>query len=379
MYKNASATFHSTVSLTINMSSSRKSHNMTLRRMSINADEEVETTDTPQLPATTQTVAAASDEPVAATQSNSQTDSPLFLLPPELRNCIYAHVFELVDEVSPDGVVTPIDLDTVADTVATDQTLLQTCQLIYQEAKSIFDRSLANQEVWENSVFVINLSDDWESEHQRAETHFEVVDLLDEPQLCPELSDKQVDAIQNLLITVRSDLGEFEAHLNGRIRHLTRYWDLDDDLSTLEDAPTLPTGPHSSHGVMASTWPFDLTLLEIYRAGQSYAERVGRYLTSAELQFGHASNASGASGRHYQQISARQEMQVKIAAKRTAMAGKPPQKQGSVKRRQFEALLQHCWIVWRARRAKKKARDVRLPALNGKTNCSISTHGGIIR
>jgi hypothetical protein len=334
------------------MSSSRKSHNMTLRGIPINADEEVETTDTPQLPATTQTVAAASVAPVAATQSNSQTDSPLFLLPPELRNCVYAHVFELVDEVLPDGVVTPIDLDTVADIVATDQTLLRTCQLIYQEAKSIFDRSLANQEVWENSVFVINLSDDWESEHQRAETHYEVVDLLDEPQLCPELSDKQVDAIQNLLITVRSDLGEFEDHLNGRIRHLTRYWDLDDDLSTLEDAPTLPTGPHSSHGVMASTWPFDLTLLEIYRAGQSYVGRVGRYLTSAELQFGHASNASGASGRHYQQISARQEMQVKIAAKRTAMARKPPKKQGSVKRRQLEALLQHCWIVWRARRAK---------------------------
>jgi hypothetical protein len=62
--------------------------------------------------------------------------------------------------------------------------------------------------------------------------------------------------------------------------------------------------------------------------------------------------ARGASGRRYKSMSASREMFANVEMRRAALIMNPPTvTRSGAKKRQLEALLDHCWIVWRARRA----------------------------
>jgi hypothetical protein len=51
-------------------------------------------------------------------------------------------------------------------------------------------------------------------------------------------------------------------------------------------------------------------------------------------------------------MSASREMLAKVEARRADLATNLPSvSKVGLKKRQLEALLEHCWIVWRARRA----------------------------
>jgi len=277
---------------------------MTLRGMSANANEEAETTATPQLPGTTQSVAVLVSAPVAApaavpisaAQIGSQKDSPLFSLPPELRNCIYAHLFGLVEEISNNGATQPIDLDILTITTASNA-LLQTCRSIYHEARGIFDRSpggrnfFENPKLLKNLKFSINLSDDWEDEQMRAEEHFTVLDTIDEAFLLPELRDEQVNAMESLVIVLRSDTGNFSAHLSNQTLPCgTRYWELDENASTWGKGP--------SDLVTYSFYPV-MTPMEVFHT-IAHRQPSMHYLQAAAEHFTKMSiYAQGASGRRY--------------------------------------------------------------------------------
>lgn len=96
---------------------------------------------TPQLPTPT--------GPVVAPPLDPQTASPLFSLPPELRNRIYDHMFAPVEVTLVDGEPLPIGLDTLTIVTPFDA-LLRTCLRAKQEIQGIFDRSPANSRFWES-------------------------------------------------------------------------------------------------------------------------------------------------------------------------------------------------------------------------------------
>jgi hypothetical protein len=323
----------STSSLAINMSTSRRSHKITLRGMPVNADGDALPNDTPPLPTTTQPVAAL----VTVAQANPQTASPFCSLPPELRNIIYAYAFAPNVETPANEDPLLIELNELA-TIAPSNALLLTCRQIEQEAKGLYRN--AYQTFWqEDPILTVDLSDDWEDGDLRKERHFEVLDLLDETFLFPELRDEQVDAIKDLVITVRSDIANFKLHLWERIHHSTKYW------VEVLNASRWPT---DSARNVAYAESFVRTLLEISR-GPHDSEGIGPYLYNAEAHF-HI-GARGRSGRRYKTMSARKELREKLTAKRAVMTANPTNARSCVKKRQLHAVLEHCWIVFRARRA----------------------------
>lgn len=210
-----------------------------------------------------------------------------------------------------------------------------TSRQVEQEAAAVFRE--AQRSFWtDGTTFFVDLSDDWEDEDARKERHFEVLDLLDETLLFPELSDEQVNAMEDLTITVKSEISAFEIHLIGRVHQNTEHWVLDTGSSTFSICP--------------SQTEIEWVLLEIF--GTAIYYRSEPYLQSAERSALAAAHlARVPSGRRYKR-SARSELQAKVAAKRAELATDPPSARSSgVKKRQLQLLLQNCWIVYRARRA----------------------------
>ena len=153
------------------MSPSARSHKMTLCSAPA----------TPQIPTAT--------PPATPPQVNFQTDSPLLSLSAELRNATYAYTFTPNIQPPVDGTPIPISLHTLSADMPSS-TLLLTCRYIQQEATGLY--RAVNQALWQSDpMFSVDLSDDWEDERLRKGRHFEVLDLLDERFLVPELADEQ--------------------------------------------------------------------------------------------------------------------------------------------------------------------------------------------
>jgi hypothetical protein len=97
-----------------------------------------------------------------------------------------------------------------------------TCRDVEKEAVIIF--RAAQRSFWKDDiVFSVELSDDWAVGDMPNRRHFEVLDLLDRAFLSPGLSDEQVNAMGNLVITVRPDIGNLKIHLIGRMHHQTKH------------------------------------------------------------------------------------------------------------------------------------------------------------
>lgn len=149
--------------------------------------------------------------PVVAPLMNPQMHCPIFSLAREVRDMIYTYVFTSNLEAQVNGNPPPIKLGTLL-TIVPSNVFLQTCRQFEQEATAIYRaayRSFFN----DYTDFSVELSDDWEGEEARNGKYFADFDLLDKNSLFPELSDEETNAMRNLVITVRSDIGSFEAHL----------------------------------------------------------------------------------------------------------------------------------------------------------------------
>lgn len=247
---------------------------------------------------------------------------------------IYAYTLTPNFKRPVDGNPQTVELRDIAATVPSTEFLL-TCRHVEQEAAVIF--RAAQHSFWNgNTDFSVDLNDDWEDNDARKERHFEVLDLLDEASLFPELSDEQVNAMEKLTITVKSEISTFDLHLTNRIYQSTKHWALDLSSSTFPE--------------FSGKNDFELSLAEIFLPGPYY--RGWPYLQSAEntvLAAAHLANVP--SGRRYKRC-ARSELQVKVAARRAELAANPPSARSSrVKKRQLDLLLQHCWIAYRARGA----------------------------
>jgi len=254
---------------------------------------------------------------------------------------IYEYAFTPTLEAPVNGNPLPIKLNALP-TIVPSSAFLLTCHQAEQDAVVIF--RAAQRSFWnDNTTFSINLNDDWESEDARKGRHFEVLDLLDEASLFPELSDDQVNAMRRLIISVKSDIGNFKIRLVER-RHLnTKYWVLNRTTSALPSSAL-------RGGAVADSNQFKCTLLEVFRGRASRVQGNGQYLFQAESYFMRLRTfATASSGRRYLR-SAYEEMKAKLAARRAVVAAKPPSAPNSVKKRQLDALLEHCWLVYRARR-----------------------------
>lgn len=242
---------------------------------------------------------------------------------------IYAYTFTPNFKGPVNGSPQTIELGDFAAVVPSSEFLL-TCRHVEQEATVIF--RAAQRSFWSgNTVFSVDLNDDWESDDARKERHFEVLDLLDDAFLFPGISDEQVNAMENLAITVKSEIRTFEVRFVGRIHNGTRHWVMDPNSRTLLR--------YSNDNV------FERALMDTHHQSAPYlhsTERTG--FTTAYF-------AKVPSGRRYKR-SARSDLQIKLAARRAELAANPPStRSSSVKKRQLVVLLQHFWIVYRARRA----------------------------
>ena len=273
---------------------------------------------------------------------NPQTDCPIFSFARELRDMIYVYAFTPNLQAPNEGNPPTVELGDLATTVSSSAFLL-TCRQVEQEAAAIF--RAAQRSFWKDgTVFSLDLSDDWEDKDLRRGRHFEVLDLLDKTFLLPELSDEQVSAMETFVINVRSDIGNCNIHLDsGTSSTGVRSWFLSENASTWSEDPT----DAANHGN-------DLrgTLIEVFNASD-FPEQNRISLLSAQNHFGNVRlQAKGASGRRYKSISASKEMLANLTAKRIEVTANPPSvSRIGLKKRQLEALLEHCWIVWRARRA----------------------------
>lgn len=242
---------------------------------------------------------------------------------------IYAYTFTPTFKNPVDGNRQTVELGDLAATVPSSAFRL-TCRRVEKEAAVVF--RAAQRSFWNDNIdFYVNLNDDWEDDDARKERHFEVLDLLDDTTLIPKLSDEHIDGMQNLAITVKSEVGIFEIRLIERIHHNTKHWAMDTSSSTR----------------FADDNEFTETLLEIF-VNEFYDQDVP-YMQSAQRSFPSAFRVP--SGRRYK-TSARSDLQVKLAARRDELAANPPSaRSGCIKKRQLDLLVQHCWIVYRARRA----------------------------
>jgi hypothetical protein len=101
---------------------------------------------------------------------NSQTACPLFQLPPELRNKIYAYTLSS-NEPEPgkknstrlplESPLEVIDLNDALRYIRPSNELLATCRYVYAEARGVFVD--AQREFWATNNFIIDLNDDWKS------------------------------------------------------------------------------------------------------------------------------------------------------------------------------------------------------------------------
>ena len=253
---------------------------------------------------------------------------------------IYAYAFTSNLQAPDDGNPPTVELGDLETTVPPSAFLL-TCRQVEQEAATIFRD--AQRSFWKNVVLSINLSDGWEDVPKLKQRHFEVLDLLDRAFLLPDLSDEQVNVTETFVVHVRSDLGNFKLHLDSNRSRNGTYWRLNQDASTWgKDPRDILTNGHYPHR----------TLFEAFHA-IGFPERNRTNLMFAHRHFDIVSlYARGASGRRYKSMSASREMLAKVEARRAMLLMNPPNVPWSgVKKRQIEALLDHCWIVWRARRA----------------------------
>lgn len=233
--------------------------------------------------------------------------------------------------------------DELGDLAATvpSSALLLTCRQVEQEATAIY--RAARRSLWQDVFFSIDLSDDWEDEDAHEERHFEVLDLLDKYFLLLDVSDEQINAMQTFVVNVRSDIGKFKLHLDSNTSPTGAYWRLNQDASTWGDDPTdIMTNGHYPHR----------SLFEALHA-INFPVRNLTNLMFAHRHFHEVSlYARGASGRRYKSMSASREMFANVEMRRAALIMNPPTvTRSGAKKRQLEALLDHCWIVWRARRA----------------------------
>jgi hypothetical protein len=289
-------------------------------------------------PPNTSTAVAA--QQTTTTSGDTQPHSPLFCLARELRDMIYDYTFTPTSKISVDGSPQIVELGDLAATAPSSSFLL-TCRQANQEASADF--RIARRLFLREHTISINLSDDWEHVPAIKQRHYEVLDLLDVNFLLPGISDEQVNAMKTLVVNVNSDIGSFEIHLDGKRSSGRPYWRLNQDASTwgVDPTDTLTNGHYPRR-----------TLTEVLRA-RSSPERNSLSLTAAHRHFHITSlRARGASGRRYKSMSASREMLAKVEARRADLATNLPSvSKVGLKKRQLEALLEHCWIVWRARRA----------------------------
>ena len=147
---------------------------------------------------------------------------------------LYAYAFTPTLKAPVNDNPSLIKLDALPATVPSSAFLL-TCRQAEQDAAVIFHA--AQRSFWNNNTaFPVDLNDDWEGEDARKERHSEVLNLLEEASLFPELGDEYVNAIKNLAITVKTEIKTFKIRLIGRVQHNTKHWVLDPSSST---SPTL--------------------------------------------------------------------------------------------------------------------------------------------
>ena len=277
--------------------------------------------------------------PADTTPINPQTQSPIFSLARQLRDMIYVYAFTSNLNAPTNGSPPTVELGALP-IAAPSSGFLLTCRQVEDEATA-FHRA-AQRSFCKDNVFSIDLSDDWERLSVPKERHFEVLDLLDERFFFSELSDAQIDAMENLVINVRSDIGNCQMHLESRTSPGGAYWRLDQNASSWDGASMdILTNGHYPHR----------TLITALHA-TVFPERNRLYLMFAHRHFHITSlRARGASGRRHKSMSASREMLVKLESRRAVLVAKPPSVHRSgTKKRQLEALLEHCWIIWRTRR-----------------------------
>lgn len=138
---------------------------------------------------------AANASSSSTAPTNSQTSSPLFKLPPELRNTIYVYVFtqsEDNDDSPPSdnlGVSKPVDLYNV-EKIAPSGAFLLSCRLTLTEGQSLFLQ--AQRDFWKENIFSIELREDWSD-----------ATAMPEPKTL-RLREEQVNSIQTLFVVVRA-------------------------------------------------------------------------------------------------------------------------------------------------------------------------------
>jgi hypothetical protein len=110
-------------------------------------------------------------KPPSTIAMNEQNDCPLFQLPPELRNEIYAYTLSSNEPASEKKSTTRlplesplevIDLNDALRYIRPSNELLVTCRYIYTEARGV--SVAAQREFWASNNFIIDLNDDWKSE-----------------------------------------------------------------------------------------------------------------------------------------------------------------------------------------------------------------------
>jgi hypothetical protein len=152
--------------------------------------------------------------PAIAASVNTQSQCPIFTLSRELRDMIYTYVFTPNFKAPVSDSPPIVHLGDLAATLPSSAFLF-TCRKAAQEATADYLSAIFS--FWQNdTVFSLDLSDDWEDERQRRGRHFEVLDQLDEAFLLPDLSDEQVNAMKTIVMNVKSDIGNCKLHIKSR-------------------------------------------------------------------------------------------------------------------------------------------------------------------
>lgn len=121
-------------------------------------------------------------------RANYQKRSPLFRLPPELRNLIYTHVLRpevpknvLRSRLPVESPLEVVDLENAIN-IGPSNELLATCWRIYNEADGIFIAS--RSAFWESNTILLDLRDGWEGAAVNEEKPAVDITLLRHDLLC---------------------------------------------------------------------------------------------------------------------------------------------------------------------------------------------------
>jgi hypothetical protein len=149
--------------------------------------------------------------PISATTMNEQTEFPLFRLPPELRNRIYAYTLcqkEPEQKTTRLPAESPLEVVDLSDalTLRPSNKLLSTCRYIYAEAHGIF--AAEQRAFWANNTFLIDMRDDWATATSDDDTE----PTVDIPNLRPEY----INLIPKVVLSVKSGSHHDEYHLTSR-------------------------------------------------------------------------------------------------------------------------------------------------------------------